>query len=76
MSDNEHLEDNFWSSFDKSAAELSVGSKLSNSNGIILEKVSDEIWEYKTAASKISYNNNSIDALKSIESITFNVETS
>jgi len=75
MSDTTHLEDNNWSSFEKSAAELSIGSKLSNSNGIILEKVSDETWEYKSITNKISYNNQSIDSFKSIDSITFSVET-
>jgi hypothetical protein len=69
------LEDNTWSSLDTTASQLAIGTKLTNSNGIILEKVSDEIWEYQTDANKISYNNRSIDCFKSIDSITFNVET-
>lgn len=69
------LEDNIWSSYHKSASELSVGSKISSSNGIVLEKISEQLWEYKTASNKISYSNNSIDNFKQIEYIEFNVET-
>lgn len=64
-----------WGLFSLAAAELAIGSKLSSSNGIIIEKVSDELWEHKTTSNKISYNNRSIDCLKSLETVDFNVET-
>jgi hypothetical protein len=63
-----------WGLFSLSAAELSIGSSLVSNNGIIITKVTDELWEYKTATSKISYNNNSIDSFKSIDPFNLTVE--
>lgn len=65
-----------WWQYSISAEELTVGSKLVSDNGIVLEKVSDQTWEYTSASNRISYNNNSIDAFKSIDAVEFNVETS
>lgn len=64
-----------WSTTPIIASELSVGSKLITDNGIILEKISEETWKYKTSFTNISYNNNSVDNFKLIESIDFIVET-
>lgn len=64
-----------WWQLSMSAETFAIGTRLVSDNGIIIEKVSNEIWEYKTASNKISYNNRSIDCLKSIDSITFSVES-
>ncbi len=58
MSEEAQKKPKKWGLFNLNAEELEIGSKLINSNdSIIIEKVSDEIWEYKTASNKISYNN-------------------
>lgn len=57
-----------------SAAELSIGTVLKNSSGIEIKKISDNLWKYEAETGSISYNNNSIDSLKNIDSVFFEVE--
>lgn len=57
-----------------SASELTIGSRLTNSSGVVIKKIADNIWQYTAKSGNLSYNDNSIDALKSIDSIFFDVE--
>lgn len=66
---------NLWSETDIIAEDLPIGSKLSSTNDIVFKKTAEEVWEYQTESSKISYNNRSIDCFKTIDTITFIVET-
>lgn len=70
-----NIENTLWSACENSAEELPIGSKLFSQNGIIISKISSELWEYKTSFNTISYNNCSIDNFKTIEAIEFNVES-
>lgn len=66
-----------WSStFELSAAELAIDTVLSSESGTVLKKISDNSWEYKSNSGVLTFTNNSIDGLKSIDSVFFRVELS